>query len=294
MLVNMSKLLNHAKENKYIVAAPNVWNDWSTRAAIDAAVEMNSPLILDIDYNSNINIWMSYAKPWVEAAPVPIAINLDHGQSFNEVVNAIHAGLTSVMLDKSRESFENNIKEVKRVTEIAKLCNVSVEAELGFVGDATDSDQENTNFFTDPELVKEYVDCTEVDCLAVSVGTAHGKYKDGIVPKINFDLIKQIEQKINIPLVLHGGSGTSNEDLRRLAKETNISKVNLFTDIHEYVIMKTRDIYADLPLYEIDYYYYKAYKEKLSEFIELFDSTNKAGLVTKDKTNYYRGDVDIR
>lgn len=295
MLVNMKLLLEHARDNNYIVAAPNVWNDWSTRAAIDAAIELNSPLILDADFNSNIYIWMDYAKKWAENAPIPIAINLDHGASFDQTMVAINAGFTSVMLDKSYEPFEKNLAEVKAVVEIAKISDVSVEAELGYVGDAADADNTNEMYYTDPKKVKEFVERTGVDCLAVSVGTAHGKYKDGIIPKINFELIKEIENECNIPLVLHGGSGTPMETLKRLALETNISKVNIFTDIHEYILETTSFTkHENIPLYEMDGYYYHAYKEKLKEFIQVLNSENRVKSIAIEMSEYYEGGKGIR
>lgn len=294
MLVNMKKMLEDARDNGYIVAAPNVWNDWSTRAALDAAIELNSPLILDIDYNSNIFLWISYAKIWAESAPIPVAINLDHGKSYEDVANSIHAGVTSVMLDKSHESFEVNKFELKRVVELASLSDVSVEGELGYVGDASESDHSNHNYYTDYKLVKEFVNETGIDCLAVAVGTAHGKYKDGITPEINFELINKIENETPIPLVLHGGSGTPSEVLRKLASETNISKVNLFTDIHEHIIKNTENLPKDLPLYILDNYYYLFYKEKLKEYLKIFGSNDRAKSIVYEKRNYYEGDIDIR
>lgn len=294
MLVSMKYLLKHARDNSSMIAAPNVWNEWSTRAAIDAAVELRSPIILDYDFNSNIYNWMSYTKQWAEKASVPVAINLDHGAEIDDAITAIHSGFSSVMLDRSSETFEKNSSDVKELVKIAKACDVTVEAELGYVGDASSSDQSNTSHFTKSSDVKRFVDETDVDCLAVAVGTAHGKYKEGIIPEINFDLIKAIENETNIPLVLHGGSGTPKEVLEKLAKETNVSKVNLFTDIHDYVIAKTQDLQSKLPLYEIDYHYYHAYKEILSEFIILFNSNNQADLVDFPMEQLYKGDMEIR
>lgn len=294
MLVNMKEMLKDARDNNYIVAAPNVWNDWSTRAAIDAAIELNSPIILDADYNSNIHLWMSYAKEWAENAPVPVAINLDHGQSYFEVANAIHAGFSSVMLDKSHEEYNTNIKELKKAVDLAKLSNVSVEGELGYVGDATQSDQSNINFYTDPRKVREFVESTGIDCLAVAVGTAHGKYKDGFVPEIDFELISEIEQETNVPLVLHGGSGTPADILKKLAVKTNVSKVNLFTDIHDYIVEQVEPVIGETPLYQIDNYYYKYYKEKLKEFMLIFNSKNKSEGLHYSSAEYYKGDIDIR
>lgn len=294
MLVSMKYLLEHARDNKYIVAAPNVWNEWSTRATIDAAIELNSPIIIDYDFNSNIYNWMSYTKSWAEKAPVPVAINLDHGVDIQHAITAIHSGFSSVMLDRSSESFEKNSKDVGELVKIAKACDVTVEAELGYVGDASSSDQSNVSHFTKPTDVKRFVNETNVDCLAVAVGTAHGKYKEGFVPEINFELIKTIEDETDIPLVLHGGSGTPKEVFEKLAKETNISKVNLFTDIHDFVIDKTQKLQAELPLYEIDYHYYHAYKEILSKFIMLFNSNNQADFVEFPVEELYKGDMEIR
>src|SRR5690554_7545660 len=111
MLVSMKKILEDAKEGKYAVAAPNVWNDWTTRAAIDAAEEMNSPLILDYGFNPNVYYWMDYAKLWAKEASVPVAINLDHGETYEQAIKCINSGFTSIMVDRSSRPFDENVSD---------------------------------------------------------------------------------------------------------------------------------------------------------------------------------------
>lgn len=291
MLVPMSDLLQDALKNNYAVAAPNVWNEWTTKAAIDTAERLNSPLILDYAYTPNVYVWMSYAKQWSEAASVPIAINLDHGSSFEQAINCIHAGFTSIMVDRSEEILEKNISDVAELGRIAHVCGVTVEAELGFVGHASSADNENEMNYTDPSLAKKYVDSTNVDCLAVSIGNAHGKYNKGKVPKIRFDILESIQEKIDIPLVLHGGSGTSSEDFSNLATKTNICKVNLFTDLHDFVKEEFVKInILDGFLTEIDDKGYEFFSKKLEEHMILFNSVNKAKILNISKDYLVEGD----
>lgn len=291
MLVPMKDVLQDALKNNYAVAAPNVWNEWTTKAAIDTAEELNSPLILDYAYTPNVYTWMSYAQRWSEAANVPVAINLDHGATFGQAVNCIHAGFTSIMVDRSEASFEKNIADVSELAKIAHSCGVTVEAELGFVGQASNEDNENKMNYTDPSLAKKYVAATNVDCLAVSIGNAHGKYNKGKTPKIRFDILEKIQNEIDIPLVLHGGSGTGTEDFKRLATTTNICKVNLATVLIEYVqqhfVNDNVLVNGIIGLDEEGYHYYGS---KLKEHMILFDSVGKAGLLTVNQDHLGKGD----
>lgn len=277
MLVSMKKILEDAKEGKYAVAAPNVWNDWTTRAAIDAAEEMNSPLILDYGFNPNVYYWMDYAKLWAKEASVPVAINLDHGETYEQAIKCINSGFTSIMVDRSSRPFDENVSDVAELVKVAHAAGISVEAELGYVGQASEGDEENVSHYTDANLAKKYVDKTNVDCLAVSIGNAHGRYNKGKNPKIRYDIIEAIQEETDIPLVLHGGSGTSHEDFRKLSTETNITKVNLFTDLHDAVLenFTKNDLTKEMiPGWDMENYF--VYKDTLKEYMELFNSKNQA------------------
>lgn len=276
MLVTMKELLKDAMDGGYAVCASNVWYEWSTQAALDAAEESGSPLILNYNYMPNVYRFMDYAKRWAEKVSVPVAINHDHGATFEEAMHCIHAGFTSVMADRSDLSFEENIRQVAEIVKAAHACGVTVEGELGHVGEADQEDNLNTALYTDPDQAAEYVDRTGVDCLAVAIGTAHGKYNKGIVPKIDFERLKAIEEKVSIPLVLHGGSGGGDENLGKAAK-THICKINVFTDLHDAAKDAMLEAGFDgkyLP--EIDDIAYFAYKDKLKYYLHLFGSAGKA------------------
>lgn len=229
MLVRMDEILKKAKKGKYGVAAPNVYNDISVKACYEAADKLNSPIILDcaglpfLEETADIVRFYERKYPHVVAA-----LNLDHGGPFEEIVHAIKYGFTSVMIDRSTLEFDENVREVKEVVKIAHGADVSVEAELGHVGQGFEYEQTRDAGLTKKEDALRYIDLTGVDCLAVAVGTSHGTYKG--TPHLEFELLSDLSKSIDIPLVLHGGSGTGDNNLQK-AVQTGIQKVNLFTDL---------------------------------------------------------------
>ena len=146
------------------------------------------------------------------------AINLDHGKSYEDIMLGINSGFTSIMVDRSSLSYEDNIAQTKETVKMCRPLNISVEAELGHVGQGEDYSSDGSDHFTKPEEAKKFVEETGIDCLAVAIGTAHGRYHG--TPHIDFDLLKQITNVVDIPLVLHGGSGTGDENLRKAVFET--------------------------------------------------------------------------
>ncbi len=169
-----------------------------------------------------------------EQSSVPVCINLDHGKSKDACYQAIQAGFTSVMIDKSAEPYEVNAADVKDICEIAHSLGITVEAELGHVGDAANAEVDTVSCLTEPEDAKRFVEETGVHCLAVAIGTAHGKYPKGFVPKLDFERLKAIKETLgaDYPLVLHGSSGMDDESLRK-ACQSGINKVNIATDLYE-------------------------------------------------------------
>ena len=163
--------------------------------------------------------------------PIPVALHLDHGSSFEACAEAIAAGFTSVMFDGSSLPFEQNVAITRKVVEMAHPEGVSVEAELGYVGTAKDTDDDSR--LTDPEKARIFVKATGVDALAVSIGTVHGEYKGK--PNIRLDLLSEISAKVDVPLVLHGASGTGHDTLRECVKR-GICKVNIYTDLVKVMI----------------------------------------------------------
>lgn len=242
MLVRMDDILKKAKEEGYGVAAPNVYNDISVRACYETADKLNAPVILDcaglpfLEETADIVRFYERKYPNVVAA-----LNLDHGGPFDEIVCAIKYGFTSVMIDRSTLAFDDNVLEVKEVVKIAHAANVSVEAELGHVGQGFEYEETRDAGLTKKEDALSFIEQTGVDCLAVAVGTSHGAYKG--TPHLEFELLADLHKSISIPLVLHGGSGTGDENLKR-AVETGIQKINLFTDLSS-AAMKAMIEYLD-------------------------------------------------
>ncbi len=231
MLEPMKDLLIEAKHGGYAVPAPNVFDKESVEAAFNAAEELNSPVILDVGYAMGIEETGEIAKYYGGRHPrIPWALNLDHGGPFEHVILAIRSGYSSVMVDRSTLPFEENVAQTADVVRIAHAVGVTVEAELGHVGQGIEYEATRDAGLTRPEEAAEFVERTGVDCLAVAVGTSHGVYKG--TPHLEFDLLATLASELDIPLVLHGGSGTGDENLHR-AVTTGIQKVNLYTDLGE-------------------------------------------------------------
>lgn len=234
MLVTGMEILQDAHEKNYGVGAFNVNNMEIVQAIIEAAEETNSPVILQASQGgikyAGVEYIAALGKVAAEKAKVPVALHLDHGTDFDQVMLCIRHGFSSVMIDGSKLEFDDNIAITKKVVEVAKAVGVSVEAELGKIGgtedDITVSERDAT--FTDPEEAKIFLDATQVDFLAIAVGTAHGVYKGE--PKLDFDRIKAIKDKLDIPLVLHGSSGVPSEAIER-AVTIGINKINIDTDL---------------------------------------------------------------
>lgn len=234
MLVTGKEILDHANKHNYAVGAFNVNNMEIVQAIIEAAEEMNAPVILQASQGAikyaGIEYITALARVAASKVKVPVAIHLDHGTDFEQVMLCIRHGFTSVMIDGSRYELNKNIEITKKVVEVAHAVGVSVEAELGKIGGTEDdiSVDEREATFTDPMEAKLFVDKTKVDYLAIAVGTAHGVYKGE--PKLDFDRIKAIKEAVNIPLVLHGSSGVPNDAIEK-AVSLGINKINIDTDL---------------------------------------------------------------
>jgi fructose-bisphosphate aldolase class II len=273
----MKQILDEAKKKGYGVTAPNIYNEDTVRASIEAAEELRAPQILDfawalmpVDMPSIAKISIEFARE----ASVPIALNLDHGADMEQAAVAIHAGLTSIMVDRSTLPFEENIAEVAEIVKFAHACGVSVEAELGHVGQGGEYADKSDHGLTDPAQAKEYVERTGIDCLAVAIGTAHGEYSG--TPKIHFDRLEAITKSVDIPLVLHGGSGTGDENLAKACR-MGISKVNLFTDLSNAGVAKLRahGLESKLLISELTDIVKQGYKEKLMFYMKLFGQCDR-------------------
>jgi len=236
VLVSGKELFQAAKQGGYAVGAFNVNNMEIVQAILEAAEEEKSPVFLQASQGAikyaGIEYIVALARTEAEKAKVPVALNLDHGTSFTQVVQCIRHGFTAVMIDGSKYPFEENIAITQKVIEIAHPCGVSVEAELGKIGgtedDITVSDAEAA--FTDPQEAAEFVERTKVDALAIAIGTAHGVYKGE--PKLDFARLEKIRNAVDIPLVLHGASGVP-EDAIRKAVPLGICKINIDTELRQ-------------------------------------------------------------
>ena len=232
-LVTTKQMLINAQKDNYAVGAFNVENMEMVMAVVEAAEELNSPVIMQTTPSTvkyaDVEFFLANAKVAAEKANVPIAMHLDHGNSFELAIKAFRAGYTSVMIDGSHSSFEENIELTKSVVDVCNCANIPVEAELGKVGGKEDDlDGGDDNPYTDPQEAKEFVERTGVDSLAVGIGTAHGVYKGE--PKLQLDILSQIREVVDIPLVLHGTSGVPDEAVEECIKR-GICKVNYATDL---------------------------------------------------------------
>ena len=234
MLVTGKQILQHADEHGYAVGAFNVNNMEIIQAIAQAADELRAPVILQASQGAikyaGIEYITALVKTTAQQIDVPIALHLDHGTDFNEIMSCIRNGFTSVMIDASKHELEENIRLTKEIVKIAHAVGVSVEAELGKIGGTEDqivvSEAEAT--YTDPEEARIFVEETGVDSLAIAVGTAHGVYKGE--PKVDIDRIKEIDRVVSVPLVLHGSSGVPYDTLEK-AVGAGIRKINIDTDI---------------------------------------------------------------
>ena len=280
MLISMKPILRAATEKKYGVVAPNIFDGYTIEAAFQCALELRAPMVLDtngdmaqLEYLAEVSRYYSNKYP-----QVPVALNLDHGDSLENVLQALHVGFTSVMLDRSSAPFEENVRETAEVVRAAHAVGAAVEAELGHVGFGRDYGVSDADTLTRPEDVAEFVKRTDVDCLAVAVGTAHGHYAG--TPHIDFERLDAIRQITDIPLVLHGGSSTGDENLRQ-AIQHGVSKVNIGTDLGDAGISAMKDYLGSYDPHRrgvIEYVYQagaKGFGAKPKHYMELFGERNR-------------------
>lgn len=233
MLVNTKEMLTQAQQGQYAVAAFNVYNLETAQAAIQVSEREGTPVIIALGerYFPTVDVegFAAMIKAMAEKVKVPVALHLDHAYEKESIIRAIRAGFTSVMYDGSKYDLAQNIHSTKEIVEIAHMAGVSVEAEIGSVARGAFSDEEEGDgTLTDPESAKAFVAETNVDFLAAAIGTVHGMYKGE--PKIDLALLEKIREAVGIPLVLHGGSGTPDDVLKK-AIELGICKVNVNTEV---------------------------------------------------------------
>lgn len=286
MIANMNEVLLPAKEKKYAVGLFNAVNVELAKGIIAAAEATQSPVIIGtaevlFPYGSLEEV-SYYLIPMAKKAKVPVVVHLDHGLQKETCLKALELGFSSIMYDCSTDPYEVNVEKVREMAEIAHSYGATIEGELGHVGnnpDSAEGDADPSSFFTDPALAKDYVERTGVDALAISVGNAHGAYK--LPPKLDFERIRTVASEVKVPLVLHGGSGLTDDDFRR-AIHDGISKVNIFTDINvaaaeaaarEFNSGQGKGL-TDLILPAVD-----AIKQECEKKMTLFSSCGHAGII---------------
>lgn len=278
MLVTMKEILDDAKKNGYGVTAPNVQSEDTVRAVLEVAQEYNAPMIVDVNsfIHPDLPWFVHMIRDLANQVKVPVAINLDHGKTYKDMVLGIQSGFTSIMVDRSSLPYEENVKQTKEVVKMCAPLGISVEAELGHVGMGDNYAVDGVSNLTVPEEAARFIEETGVDCLAVAVGTAHGRYKG--TPHIDFERLEQIVKACgDTPLVLHGGSGTGDENLSK-AVHCGIQKVNLATELivagKEELVKFFEDPNFDkwklIPTFK------KGYKDRLAHYVKLFNQADKA------------------
>jgi fructose-bisphosphate aldolase, class II len=285
MLTTGKVILDVANEHSFAVPAFNISDYAMFLGIIDISEEKNAPVILGIhpDEVQHVGVEMIAAVTQrAHRSSVPIAIHWDHGASYEQILTAIRSGFTSVMIDGSMLPFEENIAISRKVVHAAHAVGLSVEGELGTIGQ-TDSQAESgsdTIIYTNPDDALTFVESTAVDSLAVAIGTYHGIYPTTMKPELKLDLLKLIKDKVDIPLVLHGGSNNPDDEIAEAVK-LGINKINISSDIKVAYHMKMREVLADASLREpliIQPPCIEAMKVVAGQKIDLFDTAGKASL----------------
>ena len=275
MLVNLTDILPQAQKGGYAVGLFNTTDTDMLQAAISAAEELRSPIII-----GTAEVLLPFGELQLIApsvihaakrASVPVVVHYDHGLTFDRCMEALKLGFSSVMFDGSAESHEENLAATREMAKIAHSMGASIEGEIGHVGNADTGDNEASDQYTTPEEAVEFVKATGVDALAVAIGTAHGAYKTK--PRLDIARLEQIRAALDTPLVLHGGSGLSDEDFRNTIR-AGIAKMNIFTDL----CVAGMDAVRNCPLSYLEARNLKveAIKQAVMNKILLFGSNGKA------------------
>ncbi|EIA8401613.1 ketose-bisphosphate aldolase [Listeria monocytogenes] len=298
MLVNMKQLLEVAKENKFAEGAFNVADSNFLRVVVEEAEKNNAPAIIavhptELDFTKDD--FFQYVLARIKNSPVPFVLHLDHGDNMGDVMRAVRCGFSSVMIDGSLLPFEENIRVTKEVVDVCHKLGVSVEGELGTIGKTGNSIEGGVSeiIYTKPEEAEEYISRTGVDTLAVAIGTAHGIYPKDKEPKLRLDILKEIKDLVNIPLVLHGGSANPDAEIAA-AVEIGIQKVNISSDYKYAFYKKCREILSTTELWDANAIYpdcIDAAKEVVKYKMELFESIGQVEKYQQAKTTAWRSEL---
>ncbi|MBP8707508.1 MAG: class II fructose-bisphosphate aldolase [Caldisericia bacterium] len=282
MICRLSELLISAKKNSYAVGAFNVYNLEYAKGIIEGGEEENSPLVLQISEGVisyfGLNNILKPCLLIAEKSKIPVCIHLDHAKSFELVIKAINAGFPSVMFDGSVLAFEDNLKITKKIVEIAKILNVSVEAEIGKVGKEEDGEGNINVEYTKIDEAIEFSKALNIDALAVSIGSIHGVTSPYV--ELSIDILKELNKNIDIPLVLHGSSGVVDSSIKEAIKN-GITKINVATRLKVKVSEKINDSILNYGVSSItdaknlSTIIKDAVKEVVKDRIRLFGSNNR-------------------
>jgi fructose-bisphosphate aldolase class II len=280
----MKELLAAANENNFAVPAFNISSYAMFNGIMEASEEEHAPVIISIHPDELSHIGTDVIQAIRQRAyktKIPVCIHLDHGASFEQIMVAIEAGYTSVMIDGSSLPFEENIAVCQKVCEAAHGADVSVEGELGTIGTTDSAETENqVIIYTKPDDAAKFVEETGVDTLAIAIGTCHGLYPAGMKPELKLDLLKEIKSKVSIPLVLHGGSNNPDKEIGE-SVTLGVNKINISSDIKAAYYIKMREVLKDGSLREpnmIEPPCIEAMKEVAYHKIRLFKADGKAAL----------------
>lgn len=249
-LVSPIKMIENAQREGYAIAAFNIHNLETIQAVAEAAWEERSPLIIQTTPGTLKHAGIPYVAACVKVAAelydIPIALHLDHCESFDIIMQCIRAGYTSVMIDSSKLPYDENVAAVKRVVDIAKTVGVAVEGEIGKIGGTEDdmTVDERDAALTVPEEAQDFAEATGVDTLAIAIGTAHGLYKGE--PKLDFERLSAIKERVEIPLVLHGGSGVYDNAIKEAIKR-GICKINIATELKVPMAQAIQEVFGANP-----------------------------------------------
>lgn len=285
MLMNNKDLLAVANDNNFAVPAFNVSDYAMLNGIFEISEEKRAPLIIAIHPDELSHIGVDMLPAIISRAhrsTVPVSIHLDHGASYEQVLLAIQSGFTSVMIDGSMLSFDDNVAITKRIVDTAHAVGLSVEGELGTIGKTDDEAEDGaaTIIYTDPENAVKFVEATGVDSLAIAIGTCHGIYPKTMKPELKLDLLKEIKSRVSIPLVLHGGSNNPDDEIGT-SVTLGVNKINISSDIKVAYHDKMREVLADLGLREpnsIQPPCIAAMKVTAAQKIDLFGAAGKASL----------------
>ncbi len=278
MLANLNDVLIPARDNGYAVGLFNTVDTAMLKGAIAAAEELRSPIIVGTAEvllpNADFDLIAPAIINMARTATVPVVVHFDHGLTLENCIKALRAGFTSLMYDGSALNLHENYKTTRQIVKIAHSMGVTVEGEIGHVGEAVNSDGSKSDMYTTVREAVDFLESTNVDALAIAIGTAHGAYKEK--PKLDINRLADIHKAIPTPLVLHGGSGLSDDDFKNTIKN-GIAKVNIFTDLLVAADTATQDCYnKGLSGLDVMDARRDAVKEAVKKKIMLFGSNGKA------------------